>query len=193
MYFSLDAASPSLDSLGLSAADVLKTANGGVPTVYASAAALGLREGDDLDALCLRESGDGVYGAQDVLYFSLASGSPTLSQIGAGPGDILAPGDLPIIVQSAPSLGLLVTDDVNALKCQALLGPTEPNGDVNCDQATNSIDAALVLQFDAGLIDWLSCGQNADVNGDGVANSMDADLILQFDAGLIHRLPLPDR
>jgi hypothetical protein len=69
--------------------------------------------------------------------------------------------------------------------------PTPPDrvaGDVNCDGNVNSIDAALVLQFDAALIASLPC-QNADVNADGATNAIDAALILQFDAGLIDSLP----
>ena len=51
------------------------------------------------------------------------------------------------------------------------------------------LDAALVLQFNAGLLGSLNCQQNADVNGDGEVNSIDAALILQFSAGLLDSLP----
>ena len=138
VYFSLDLASPSLTSYGLSAADVLRTVNGGQPTVYASAAALGLEAGDDIDALCLSESGDGAYGAGDLLYFSLAPGSTTLGQIGAGPGDILRPGSPnPGFVQGAASLGLVAGDDLDAAKCLAF---KDPDGDTDGDTIVNSID-----------------------------------------------------
>jgi hypothetical protein len=63
--------------------------------------------------------------------------------------------------------------------------PLPPLGDANCDGGANSVDAALVLQFDAGLIDSLACESAADVNGDGSVNSVDAALILQLDAGLL--------
>jgi plastocyanin len=66
--------------------------------------------------------------------------------------------------------------------------PLDPLGDVNCNGAVDSIDAALVLQLGAGLIDSLACQQNADVNGDGAINAIDAALILQFVAGLIDSL-----
>ena len=52
----------------------------------------------------------------------------------------------------------------------------------------NAIDAALVLQFSAGLLASLGCQQNADVNGDGTINAIDATFILQFAAGLIPSL-----
>lgn len=59
-------------------------------------------------------------------------------------------------------------------------------GDVNCDKAINSIDAALVLQVDAGLPIMLSmCYWSADLSHDGNINAIDAAIILQIDAGLI--------
>lgn len=190
VYFSLDAASPSLVASGLLPADVLGTVDGATPTAYASAAELGLEPGDDLDALCLRENGDGVYGVGDVLYLSLTPGSPTLSRIGAGPGDVLIAGDPPAVVQRTRSLGLLAPDDVNALGCRALSPRIQLFGDVDCDGIVDSVDAALVLQYDAGIIDLLSCAENADVNEDGAADSSDAALILRFTAGLEGRLPV---
>jgi len=67
--------------------------------------------------------------------------------------------------------------------------PTGRSGDANCDGAVSSIDAALVLQLTAGLVNSLSCQQNADANADGRVNAVDAALILQFSAGLIGHLP----
>ncbi|MDZ4277819.1 MAG: dockerin type I repeat-containing protein [Dehalococcoidia bacterium] len=60
-----------------------------------------------------------------------------------------------------------------------------PVFDANCDGLTSSVDAALVLQFDAGLVNWLPCPVTADANGDGWVDSLDAALILQRVAGLI--------
>jgi hypothetical protein len=65
------------------------------------------------------------------------------------------------------------------------LGPKTILGDMNCDGRVNSVDAALVLQATAGLIDFFPVCASGDVNHDGVVNSIDAALILQFDAGLI--------
>ncbi len=62
-------------------------------------------------------------------------------------------------------------------------------GDANCDGTVSSIDAVLLLQYDAGLVSSLPCEQNADGNCDGVSNSLDATFILQYDAGLISSLP----
>jgi len=61
-------------------------------------------------------------------------------------------------------------------------------GDVNCSGTVTAVDAALILQYDAGLFSPLACPENADVNHDGHVNPIDAALILQFDAGLINHL-----
>lgn len=62
-------------------------------------------------------------------------------------------------------------------------------GDANCDQETNAVDAALILQLGAGLIDTLPCPASADVNHNGVVDAIDAALVLQLSAGLIFSLP----
>jgi hypothetical protein len=64
-------------------------------------------------------------------------------------------------------------------------GPESGVGDANCDGWTNSIDAALVLQLNAGLIDSLPCYEYADTDSDGEATSLDAAVILQIEAGYI--------
>jgi hypothetical protein len=61
-------------------------------------------------------------------------------------------------------------------------------GDVNDDGHVNSIDAALILQLEAGLLSSLVNMPSADVNHDGHVNSVDAALILQLEAGLITTL-----
>ncbi|MCH8066818.1 MAG: dockerin type I repeat-containing protein [Chloroflexi bacterium] len=61
-------------------------------------------------------------------------------------------------------------------------------GDVNCDLDPNAIDAALLLQFAADLVQELACQDMADVNDDGRVDSIDAALILQFEAGLVESL-----
>jgi hypothetical protein len=63
--------------------------------------------------------------------------------------------------------------------------PEKKAGDANCDGEVDPIDAALVLQLDAGLVDSLPCEDNADHNHDGDINSLDAALILQKSAGLL--------
>jgi alpha-tubulin suppressor-like RCC1 family protein len=66
--------------------------------------------------------------------------------------------------------------------------PTPHAGDANCDGNVNSIDAALVLQYSAGLIASLHCQGAADANHDGSVNSIDAALVLQYVAGLLGSL-----
>jgi subtilisin family serine protease len=72
--------------------------------------------------------------------------------------------------------------------------PSEPciagGGDVNASGAVNSIDAALSLQYVAGLLADLPCSQGTDVNESGTITSIDAALILQFVAGLLTSLPV---
>src|SRR3989344_4043411 len=55
-------------------------------------------------------------------------------------------------------------------------------GDVNCDGRVNVIDAQLVLQKDARLVNRLPCEEAGDVNDDNLLNAIDAALILQKDA-----------
>jgi hypothetical protein len=66
--------------------------------------------------------------------------------------------------------------------------PPGLNGDANCNGAVTPVDAALVLQEDAGIISGVPCPQNADVNHNGRRTSVDALLILQLDAGIIDTL-----
>lgn len=69
--------------------------------------------------------------------------------------------------------------------------PTSPpssgpaSGDVNCDGRTSSIDAALVLQYSAGLVDTLPCLDQGDILDDDVVNALDAAVILQLAAHLL--------
>ena len=62
-------------------------------------------------------------------------------------------------------------------------------GDANCNDTVNAIDAAIILQHDAGLLATIPCADLADVNGSGEANALDALLVLQYDAGLLDQLP----
>ena len=200
VYFSLATGSPSLVTLGRNAADILWT-TGGTPGVYASSNLLGLRFGDDLDAMCIVDRGTpNVYEAGvDTVLFSLAAGSPTLADFGLSAADILRPG--PQLAHPASLLGLRAADDLDALTCYEFAAPPTPTpggptptpagqmGDANCSGTVNSIDAALVLQRTAGLVGSLPCAQLADVNEDGRINSLDAALILQLIAGLIPDLP----
>ena len=63
-------------------------------------------------------------------------------------------------------------------------------GDVNGDEAVDTADAVLVLQYAAGLIAEAELDTvAADVNGDKTVDTADAVLVLQYAAGLIARFP----
>jgi len=62
------------------------------------------------------------------------------------------------------------------------------NGDVNCDGQVTAVDAAIILQLVAALIDSVGCPNNVDVNGDGAIDPIDSALVLQYAAGLISSL-----
>ena len=49
--------------------------------LVATASAVGLQAGDDIDGLCVADS-NGTFDAGDAVRFSLAPGSPTLAAIG---------------------------------------------------------------------------------------------------------------
>ena len=58
-------------------------------------------------------------------------------------------------------------------------------GDANCSGVVDSIDAALILQASAQLVESVPCPLNADVNASGTIDSVDAAIVLQAVAGLI--------
>lgn len=111
--------------------------------VFASAAQLGLQSGDVLDGVCLIESGDGILGPLDVVLFSLAPGSPTLSSLGASAASLLRPG--PVVAIGAPSMGLQGSDDVDAMKCELPLELTLEPGLALNPLGSHTVTATLEL------------------------------------------------
>lgn len=106
------------------------------------------------------------------------SGVWSLHVIDEAPGDVGSLNSWSLVV-NAPGSGVTPT-------------PTRTaglRGDVNCDGVVDSVDAALILQFVAGLTSPLPCQGRADVNGDGTISSIDAALVLQAVAGLLGSLP----
>ena len=127
LYFSLRAGSPSLAALGRGPADIQWTVGGFQPGLFASAGALGLQAGDDIDAFCLNNRAPFSFEvSSDPIAFSLAPGSPSLQALGASAADVLGPG--PEVLIPANSLGLLNGDDLDALVCSeaALTPPPTP-------------------------------------------------------------------
>lgn len=90
-----------------------------------------------------------------------------------------------ILGDSIDTQGVAGEVNINGAGC---VDPGVLRGDANCNGSVNAIDAALVLQISAGLLDVLSCEDNADVNGNGSVDSIDAALVLQFVAGLLSSL-----
>jgi hypothetical protein len=52
----------------------------------------------------------------------------------------------------------------------------------------DAIDASLILQLTAALIQPFDCDGASDVNHDGFTNALDVALVLQYVAGLIDSL-----
>ena len=109
------------DANGFSAADVITAYPGVAPSVYASAAALGLQSGqlgeeiDDVDALMIWDDGDGEYqSSADRIFFSLRRGSWTVENgvldgrlgIPITESDVLLPGSPPRIAIPGEAMGL---------------------------------------------------------------------------------------
>ena len=68
-------------------------------------------------------------------------------------------------------------------------GPSEwRTGDADCSGRIDAIDAAAMLQWNAGLVLALPCWRAADANNDLAVDSLDALLVLQQEAALIDRL-----
>lgn len=120
VYLSLSAASPALGAAGATSADILMSVGGAAPVVFIPQAALGLGTfgpGDDVDAICLDD-------LTMTVAFSLRPGSPTLTKTGRSPADlfrVIGAGPPlavpPPVWVPAAGLGLLATDNLNALKC----------------------------------------------------------------------------
>jgi hypothetical protein len=121
IFFTLAAYSPSLATLGATPVDILVSGIDFTPLVWASGTSdLGLQRDDVIDAICLRENGDGRYGSGDQLLFSLAPGSPSLSLIKANAADLLRPQPVRIGIP-ASRLGLATADNLDALMCSSEL------------------------------------------------------------------------
>jgi len=115
VYFSVATGSPSLAALGVDPADILMSSGGASPTVFLSRTELGLLPGDDIDALCLELP------SRQVLY-SLSPESPSLSTttMPFSPADLFPfpiPGGTFFPAIFWFQLGLMVPDDLNAVKC----------------------------------------------------------------------------
>lgn len=108
--------SPTLASIGASTGDILRSAGVDLPDIWATRAQLGLKVGDAIDGLCVRENGDGVYGEGDLILLSLAPGSASLGTL--KPGDLLRPAPLRL-AYAASKAGLSEADNLDAMVCNS--------------------------------------------------------------------------
>jgi hypothetical protein len=154
VFLTLAPGSPTLASLAATAGDILVSVAGQV-SIFATREDLGLLAGDAVDALCLQKAGlpfaifrpgPGPPGPPDVAadanfdhaLFSLAPGSPSLAARGFSSADLLVTdfsasrpnraGEPPVVFATAAELGLLASDDVDALKCLAPVSFVEVDG-----------------------------------------------------------------
>jgi hypothetical protein len=86
-------------------------------------------------------------------------------------------GGVPILESNSGGEGVAIT-------CGGLI-----HGDADCSVSVDSVDAAVVLQKEAALLDFLGCPQQSDVNLDNQTNAVDAVVTLQYAAGLVDTLP----
>ena len=79
--------------------------------------------------------------------------------------------------------------DTDCNGCGHIREPEGILGDVNNDGEANNLDAAIVLRYDAGILEELSDTQCllGDVDRDGEITNIDASLILKYDAGIIEK------
>jgi hypothetical protein len=189
-YFSLDPASPSLGMMMGTPADIFASNFAGAAWLYAPFAALGLTPTDDVDALCIQDGGNpNVFDNPDMVFFSLAKGSPTLTAMGLSAADVLmvpfgAPA--PVMFMPAAALGLNpALDDLDALKCyqqpvwhdadgnglideweaQQSCGPLTVGADWDGDLLPDDVEFAMGTDPCWKDTDWDGCGDSEEPAG----------------------------
>lgn len=144
-------------------------------------------------------------GQRDIFLQEIASGDVERVNISISGGESSGPSSSAAIDGSANTVAYqsfadnLVAADSNdapdifvwgtPLLSAATPTPAALAGDADCSSAVNAIDATLILQLVAGLVDALPCPGAADANASGNIDAIDAALVLQFVAGLVERLP----
>lgn len=120
----------------------------------------------------------GVFGFS-LTFITLASGDAQISVDNDIDNDVYLLVANGAVFDNYGAEGATLSVNITTEQTQKLLG------DVNLDGFVNSIDAAMILRYEAGVTD-LSEKQleNGDYNGDGVVNSIDAAMILKQEAGL---------
>ncbi len=136
---------------------------------YADRVALGLAPGDNIDALCVRDNGNGTFDGhpQDEVLFSLSRASPSVANGTFSSSDIIRGAGLgraAVVVAPARSLGLRqrIGDELDALKCFA-----PPLAcDINRDGKVDRNDIQLI--FNARGTPATIPGEPRDVDADGL-------------------------
>jgi len=169
LYYSVDPLTPSLATLpGNSAADVFfhidPTNPGAIPQRFASAANLGLQSTDDIDALVVLDNDDnGMFNVGDVVFLSLAPGSPSLS----GPQaiqNISSNGAADVIAARFIAAGTIVLEVFAPAAELGLVGPTD------------NVDALEIVLCTDPLVCGLGAGirlVRGDWNNDALVNIAD--------------------
>jgi hypothetical protein len=168
VYYSVASESPSLDDLPTwnvpSAADVYYNADppGYAPVeLYAAYEQMHLVQDDDIDAAIIFDTnGNAQFDGTDVVLFSLAPGSPSLTTIPDASADgaaadvfVVRAGEWPALFVSAADLGLgAPQDNIDALDfsvcddpldCAARHGIRSPRGDLDGDSCIDVADHML--------------------------------------------------
>lgn len=142
---------------------------------YATRDQLGLVPGDDIDALCVQDNGNGAFDgfAVDTVLFSLTRNSPSVQRPmnPVSSSDILLGhglGVAPVVFATAQSLGLRggSADELDALKCY-----TKVVCDINRDGTVDRADIELIF---AARGTRAAPGEPRDVDGDGTITTNDA-------------------
>ncbi len=130
LYYTMADGSPSIEVLGgTGGGDIFYDPTPLTPgdaSLFASAAQLGLVEGDDIDSIGVFDGdGDGIFDVGDQVFFSLTPESPSIQSFEFGPADVFLAtngGDSLVRFASAFELGLMSTDNVNSIRLTPLVG-----------------------------------------------------------------------
>jgi hypothetical protein len=114
-YFSVDPQTAALMPEANFGSDILVKGLNGI-SVWAEWWQIGLTYGDNIDALVIFDE-NGILDESDYILFSLSFGSTTLQENGYSAADVLITGlnQIPQVFAPAEMLGLLETDELNAL------------------------------------------------------------------------------
>lgn len=165
-YFSLDTASAATVG-GASGADIFVSTSGGSSLgIFASFSELGLANNDDIDALILADNDNGVFdpsdvffdwngGTTDMIFFSLAPGSPTVGTTDAVRGLAIEVGDILTVVGGAtPSVAVFIPAEDLGLKTFRAHGVADNLNALDVVPEPATVTLALMGFFALGLFGW---------------------------------------